>query len=364
MSSRSLPPTSGRTVRIQTTMTSANITSTTNVLLRIRQLGRLAAQGEQHHHVSAFQSFPLHHKQAASCISSSIRVSRSIRRPFLLAPLHAIGKNKHSGSTNKNKLKERPQQSNNSDDDSSNGNAKFIATLSVAGGLAILIAGGYLLKDQIKSFLDLFIQLVDDWGPLGYVAYIGVYALLELFAVPAIPLTMTAGVIFGVGAGTAVVSVAATMAATGAFLIARYIARDKIAAWAEKNPKFAAIDRAIGKDGFRVVALLRLSPLLPLAASNYLYGLTSVDLGSYVLASWVGMLPGTLAYVAAGTYGRELMLGLTDVATGGGGSGGMVQPWQVALAAGVSGIAVWYVGRLATKALAELEEEEQGSSGN
>lgn len=62
--------------------------------------------------------------------------------------------------------------------------------------------------------------------------------------------------------------------------------------YASGHPKFAAIDAAIGRDGFRVVALLRLSPLLPLAASNYLYGLTSVDLGSYVLASWLGMLPG------------------------------------------------------------------------
>ncbi len=58
------------------------------------------------------------------------------------------------------------------------------------------------------------------------------------------------------------------------------------------HPRFAAIDRAIGRDSFRVVTLLRLSPLLPLAASNYLYGLTSVELAPYVLGSWLGMLPG------------------------------------------------------------------------
>jgi uncharacterized membrane protein YdjX (TVP38/TMEM64 family) len=320
----------------------ASITNKSNALFRRSQPGRgipLAA------HAGNRQTFTnLSRQLNQSSITTSKFFSRTAR-PSLLAPLHAIGNNKNGGST---------------DNDDNNSNAKLLATLSVAGGIVLLIGGGYLLKDQIKAFLDLFIQLVDDWGPLGYLAYIGVYALLELFAVPAIPLTMTAGVIFGVGAGTAVVSIAATMAATGAFLIARYIARDKIAAWAEKNPKFAAIDQAIGKDGFRVVALLRLSPLLPLAASNYLYGLTSVDLGSYVLASWIGMLPGTLAYVAAGTYGRELMLGLTEGAGGaGGGSGGMVQPWQVALGLGVSGVAVWYVGRLATKALAELEEEEE-----
>lgn len=77
-------------------------------------------------------------------------------------------------------------------------------------------------------FLDYFIGLVDDWGPLGYVAYAVVYAGLELLAVPAIPLTMTAGAIFGLLPGTAVVSVAATAACTGAFLVARYVARDKV----------------------------------------------------------------------------------------------------------------------------------------
>ena len=230
-------------------------------------------------------------------------------------------------------------------------NTQLVASLSVAGGIVLLMVGGFLLKDQIKAFLDLFIHLVEEWGPLGYVAYIVVYATLELLAVPAIPLTMTAGVIFGIGAGTAVVSIAATMAATGAFLIARYVARDRIASLAAKNPKWAAIDRAIGKDGFKVVALLRLSPLLPLAASNYLYGLTSVDLASYVAASWAGMLPGTLAYVAAGTYGRDVFLGAAT-----GGHGALLQPWQIALGVGVSGMAVWYVGSLATKALSELED--------
>ena len=69
---------------------------------------------------------------------------------------------------------------------------------------------------------------------------------------------------------------------------------------AEKNKNFQAIDRAIGKNGFRVVTLLRLSPLLPLALSNYFYGLTSVDLPAYVAGSWLGMLPGTILYVIAG----------------------------------------------------------------
>ncbi|MEO2194305.1 MAG: hypothetical protein ABGY24_17870, partial [bacterium] len=68
--------------------------------------------------------------------------------------------------------------------------AKLIGSLSVVGGLVALAVGGVLLKDQIKAFLDYFIGVVDNYGPLGYIAYMVVYAGLELFAVPAIPLTM------------------------------------------------------------------------------------------------------------------------------------------------------------------------------
>jgi len=82
---------------------------------------------------------------------------------------------------------------------------------------------------------------------------------------------------------------------------------------AKGNKKFAAIDRAIGKDSFKVVLLLRLSPLLPLALSNYLYGLTSVALTPYVLGSWLGMLPGTLAYVSAGQQTSLTLLDTRDL---------------------------------------------------
>lgn len=238
------------------------------------------------------------------------------------------------------------------EDGSSSGGlrGKLLASAGVVGGLVVLAGGSLLLRNQISDFINHFIMLVDQWGPLGYVAYIAVYAALEVLALPAIPLTMTAGAIFGTVPGTCVVSVAATIASTVAFLIARYVARDRVQQYAKHHPKFAAIDKAIGKDGLRVVLLLRLSPLLPLAASNYLYGLTSVDLGSYVLGSWLGMLPGTAAYVAAGTYGKELLEGGSLSLEGAG--------WKAAVALSVTLLAVGYIGRLATKAMAEYEAEE------
>ena len=87
---------------------------------------------------------------------------------------------------------------------------------------------GYIYKDQIKVLLGVFIEAVEGWGPLGYLAYGAVYTLLELAIIPAIPLTMTAGVLFGALPGLAVVSASGTLAATLSFLIARYAARDKV----------------------------------------------------------------------------------------------------------------------------------------
>ena len=230
-------------------------------------------------------------------------------------------------------------------------------TAAAVLGLVALATVGVAARGPLTEFVQYFSAVVDDLGPAGYLAYGLVYAGLEVLAVPAIPLTMTAGVVFGVGPGTAVVSAAATAAATASFLIARYAARDRVQAYAAKSPRFAAVDRAIGRDGLRVVTLLRLSPLLPLAASSYLYGLTSVELGPYVLGSWLGMLPGTVAYVAAGSYGRALL----GVEGGGEGAaaamGPAVQPWQVALGLALSAASLAYVGRLATKALEEATEE-------
>jgi uncharacterized membrane protein YdjX (TVP38/TMEM64 family) len=112
----------------------------------------------------------------------------------------------------------------------------------------------------------------------------------QVLAIPAVPLTMSAGLLFGSLYGTILVSISGTLAATASFLIARYLARDRIVAMAKNNKKFLAIDKAIGEDSFRVVTLLRLSPLLPFSLGNYLYGLTSVKLLPYILGRYLSDL--------------------------------------------------------------------------
>lgn len=106
-------------------------------------------------------------------------------------------------------------------------NNQTLGIIAFIGGLAVVLGVGYLFKGKIRRFLDYFIERVDEWGPWGYVAYGALYTLLEVLALPAIPLTMTSGVLFGIVPGTIVVSGASTAAATIAFLIARYAARDK-----------------------------------------------------------------------------------------------------------------------------------------
>lgn len=217
-------------------------------------------------------------------------------------------------------------------------------------GLALMAGAGVYYKDDIGTALIWFTEYIETAGSAGYAVFMALYIGLEVLAVPAVPLTMSAGALFGTVRGTAMVSFSATVAATIAFLIARFVARDKIKEIAGDNPKFAAIDRAIGEDGFRVVALLRLSPLLPFALSNYLYGLTSVRLRPYVLASWLGMLPGTFAYVSAGTVGRTLV----ESGAEGSATSGLL---QASVGLGFAVLSGGYVAKLATNALKDVSDD-------
>lgn len=222
-----------------------------------------------------------------------------------------------------------------------------VLLVGVVGGFASV---GYVYKDQINAFLNQFSTFIEGYGPAGYALFVAVYAGLEVLAIPAIPLTMSAGLLFGSIIGTILVSISGTVAASIAFLIARYFARERILKLVEGNKKFLAIDKAIGENGFRVVTLLRLSPLLPFSLGNYLYGLTSVKFVPYVLGSWLGMLPGTWAYVSAGAFGRAIIQEESDFGFGGG--NGIL---TLGLGLLVTAIAAAYVTQLAKDAVKDIE---------
>ena len=119
-------------------------------------------------------------------------------------------------------------------------------------------------------------------------------------------LTLGAGYLFGLGYGFAIVSFASTVGATCAFLVGRFFAREWVAGKLSAMPRFSALDRAVGARGAAVVLLTRLSPAFPFTLLNYALGLTQVPLKTYVLVSWLGMMPGTLLYVYLGSIAQNL----------------------------------------------------------
>jgi len=191
-----------------------------------------------------------------------------------------------------------------------------------------------------------FIQWAKGMGPTGGVVYALFYIAGTALFFPGLPLTLGAGFLYGAVIGTLVVSPASVAGASLAFLIARYFARDWVTRRLKKYPQAAAIDRAIEKNGFKAVVLLRLQPVLPFNILNYALGLTSIRLRDYMLASWIGMFPATVLYVYLGS----VMNDISDLLRGRPNSGmaGRFLLWG-GLAAIV--ILVWWLGRVAKKAL-------------
>lgn len=166
--------------------------------------------------------------------------------------------------------------------------------------LVVLFLLGFFVFD-FGQYLNQILSWIRDQGAVGVIVFIAVYVLATVFFIPGSILTLGAGVVYGVLVGTVWVSIASTLGATMAFIVGRYLARDWVASRVSNNPRFAAIDEAVGREGWKIVGLTRLSPIFPFNLLNYAYGLTGVKLGHYFLASWIGMLPGTVMYVYLGS---------------------------------------------------------------
>ena len=167
--------------------------------------------------------------------------------------------------------------------------------------IALFLAMKFL---PVQQWLRTFNDWVGQRGTAGIFIFIGVYAVATVLLTPGSILTIGAGFAFGLWKGFLAVSAGSTFGAALAFLAARCIARDRVEAIAKGNEKFRRIDDAIGKQGPKLIFLLRLSPVIPFNLSNYFYGLTGVKFWPYVLASWIGMMPGTFLYVYIGTAGK------------------------------------------------------------
>jgi uncharacterized membrane protein YdjX (TVP38/TMEM64 family) len=157
---------------------------------------------------------------------------------------------------------------------------------------------------DVRAVLRDALAGLERLGPWGPVIFVLLYIVAAVLFVPGSALTLGAGALFGVGLGSVLVSVGATLGATAAFLVGRYLARDWVAKKIEGNAAFAAIDRAVASEGWKIVGLTRLSPAFPFTLLNYAFGLTRVSLRDYIVASWIGMMPGTVMYVYLGSLAR------------------------------------------------------------
>ncbi|HEX5386947.1 MAG TPA: TVP38/TMEM64 family protein [Gemmatimonadales bacterium] len=219
--------------------------------------------------------------------------------------------------------------------------------LAVAATVAFILLGR-----KLGAYVPAFTAWVHGLGAWGPIAFIAGYVAATIAFVPGSLLTLAAGAIFGLLLGTLYVFIGASLGATAAFLIARYLARGAVERKLEGNERFAAIDRAIGREGRKIVLLLRLSPVFPFNLLNYGLGLTQVRLGDYVVAC-VGMLPGTILYVYSG-----MIVG--DVAALAGGAAPQHGPGYygvLALGAAATLVVTTIVTRAARRALREVTDD-------
>lgn len=161
------------------------------------------------------------------------------------------------------------------------------------------------LRFNPQVWLRNALQWIDGLGAVGALAFIILYIIATVAFLPGSILTLGAGVVFGVVMGSVYVFIGATIGATAAFLVGRYLARGWVAKKIAGNNKFQAIDQAVTREGLKIVFLTRLSPVFPFNLLNYAYGVTGVSLKDYVFGS-IGMIPGTIMYVYIGSLASNI----------------------------------------------------------
>ncbi len=182
-------------------------------------------------------------------------------------------------------------------------------SLIIKGVLALVAIAGLIVLARfvdVQQVLRNALTWISNLGTVGVIVFVALYSLACVLLLPGSILTLGAGAVFGVTQGTVAVSIASTLGATCAFLVGRYLARDWVGTKIADHETFRAIDDAVAAEGWKIVGLTRLSPIFPFNLLNYAFGLTQVKLKHYVLASWIGMLPGTVMYVYLGSLAGDL----------------------------------------------------------
>ena len=183
--------------------------------------------------------------------------------------------------------------------------------LLLKGAIAVAVLAAIVFAYRLlplQEWIGTFQTWVQGFGPLGWVIFGVVYALTVFVLVPGSLLTLAAGVIWGLWAFPLIV-VSATAGSAISFLAARHLFRAKVQEKVRDYPKFRAVNDAIGEEGWKVVGLLRLSPALPFSLQNWFLGITPVGFWPAQIATFFGIMPGTLLYVWIGSLGGSAASG-------------------------------------------------------
>lgn len=211
-----------------------------------------------------------------------------------------------------------------------------------------LIVFAFQSRVDVRQETARFVEALRSQGNWGLVWLALAYIPASLFFFPAALLTLAGGFAFGITKTVVAVSLGSTVGATSAFLAGRTFLRQFIEHKVERDARFRVLDQAVATHGFKIVFLTRLSPVLPFNLLNYAFGLTRVRLRDFVLASWIGMFPGTLLYVSIGAAAKSL----TEVVSGKA-SGGVTQKVMFGLGLLATLAVSVMLARIAKKALAD-----------
>ena len=229
---------------------------------------------------------------------------------------------------------------------------KRISIIAVAAALLIFAGLGLPIREMAESVFS----WIQENPNVSWLVFLGLYVLATVLLLPGSVLTIGGGWLFGFMEGLVVVSLSSTLAASCSFLIGRYLARAWVEGKISEDARYRSLDRAIGERGFFVVLLTRLSPLFPYNLLNYAWGISSVRISRYVLASWIGMIPGTLLYVYLGAAASDISQ-LFSVAPG----KVFGQEWLFIVGLAATAVLVIFIARLATKSLNQVMEKGNAS---
>lgn len=250
-----------------------------------------------------------------------------------------------------------PTRDNRADDDGSDSShaqctkvtrpspATLLRWIAAIAGAAVVL---WLLSHYSGQYVLPFARWVHGLGACGPIAFILTYTVVEIFLIPASALTLAAGALFGFAAGSVYAFVGAMLGSLSAFFMGRYVVRPIVKRRLQGDGRFEMIDSAAARGGIKLVALLRLSPVLPYTVLNYALGVTRIGARDYIIGTFF-ILPGTLVY----TYYGTVIANLTGLSSG----AHRGAAFYILMAAGVAATiaVVVVIARLANQQLREVE---------